>query len=90
MADLDLYERIKNADITETSKNLFYQIEKKGSTSHRIIGSIKQHLHLYSFSSEDAGLHSHITYEQFRKKDPKEFKIHMQVLQECINAGFKI
>ena len=71
MTNEDLYKRIKNLDITEVSKSLFWQISRKGHTRHKIIGSIKQHMHLYGFSFGECDLPSHISYQQFKKEYPK-------------------
>jgi hypothetical protein len=86
----ELYQRIKDRNLTEVSKDLYHQICIGGSTNHRIIGTCEAVLYLYGFDFKAMDLPTDITYEQFRKEEPGLFEDHMETLAKCLNAGFLI
>jgi hypothetical protein len=86
----DLYERIKDRNITEVSKDLYHQISVSGSTNHSIIGSCKTVFYLYGHDFKEMDLPHNVTYEQFKKEEPSLFEGHMETLAKCLKAGFFI
>ena len=88
--DNNLFDRIKGLDITITSQSLCSQIDRKGSTSHRVIGTYRQYLFLYGYAADQAGLPENITYIEFKRKYPKDFEIHIGVLEDLLGKGFRI
>lgn len=86
----DLHERIKDRRVIDVSANLWNQISRKGHQSHKIIGTNRQHLFLYGLCADDLEFNPRINYEDFKKQEPERYEIHLEVLKECLDAGFKI
>jgi len=86
----EAYQRVKDLIVSNVAQDLWNQISLKGHPSHRIIGSFRQHLFLYSLPKEETGLETKINYIKFRERYPEDCDLHLGVLVDCLKAGFKI
>jgi len=93
MEEDTLYERLKDCRIKDLSADLLNQIELKGSTHHNIIGSHKRSLAIIVYpetSSLNSNLQNDITYADLKKEYPKDYKIFLKIITDCIEDGFKV